>query len=501
MRRVALVAISTLCALVAGMTHAAEEASPEDPRAIVFLRSLGRGEGAPSKEGAGKLVVLSEVGEKDRRHEIVKLLRARGATAVVPFSADRLDPAFERLRRLAPEFVAVVLRPETLDVHFHFDFLERASRLDDDPFVDFAFGYLTGATPEEAVEFAKGTAPSPAGTHPRSIVEFGPSAPHPLTPEAPHSWAKGFTTRRLAHAEGAKDVPSSLRDARGAGVLSAWGHGMPDGDSGGMTGAQVRESGLDLSGTLYFSGPCFCGVTDAWWEPSGYVAKERHVAPKESFALALIGARATAVFAGLDPDRGETNHHELEHLLLTGEPLGAASKATYDQAVVAYRRPQLVLPRHSTSRPAFRDIHDQMISGGACRALFGDPTYRPFEKAGTDATVETSAGKEGLTVTWTATGAVGWTPVDVYRAHGGWTHRIVFRIELPRDAVASAKELRVLSVTKDEKPLPYDYPTLALESWCGKTRLHGMLILPTKDPRERPLWGGKRYEARLLLTR
>jgi hypothetical protein len=163
-----------------------------------------------------------------------------------------------------------------------------------------------------------------------------------------------------------------------------------------------------------------------------------------------------------------------------------------------------VLPRHSTSRPAYRDIHDQMISGGACRALFGDPSYVPFEKAAKDPfAVETKADADGLAVTWTGDGGLGpyWGPVDVYRAGGTWTHRIVYRCEVERDVAASLRSFRVLSVTKDGQPLAYDYPTAALESWGGKVRVHGMLILPTADPKDRPLWGAKAYEAKFAFGR
>jgi hypothetical protein len=147
-----------------------------------------------------------------------------------------------------------------------------------------------------------------------------------------------------------------------------------------------------------------------------------------------------------------------------------------------------------------------MISGGACRALFGDPTFAPFEKAGKDPfEVKTRWGKKGLEVTWTAGANLGkyWSPVDVYRAHGGWTHRMRFRFELPLEKAGKLDRLQVLSVTKDGKDLAYAYPTAALEVWGGKLRVHGLLIFPSdpKDHRNRPLWNAKRFEARFLIRK
>ena len=60
-------------------------------------------------------------------------------------------------------------------------------------------------------------------------------------------------------------VPKLLAAAKGTGVLSAWGHGMPDGVAHGMSGQMLRASGLDLHPALYFSGPCYCGVTGRWF--------------------------------------------------------------------------------------------------------------------------------------------------------------------------------------------------------------------------------------------
>jgi hypothetical protein len=390
-------------------------------------------------------------------------------------------------------------------VNFHFEFLERASRLDSDPFVDFSFGYLTGATAEEAVAFAEGIRAAMKRKPAKSILEFGPSSqPHPLTGGTRHKYADGFTSRRLAHENDEGDVPKLLSAAKGIGVLSAWGHGMPDGVAQGMSGEKLRASGLDLHPALYFSGPCYCGVTGRWFRESGGSVTEETIAPEKSFLLALINARVTAAFTGLDPDRGETNHHELDHVLITGEPVGMASKSTYDDVVVAYRRPELKLPRYvpGKGRP-YRDIHDNMISGSACRALFGDPRYRPFAKAGEDPfRVRHEWTKKGLVVTWKGGANLGktWMPVDINRAGGSWTHRLRFRFELPLDKASKLTKFKVLAVTKDGKDLPYVYPTAALETWGGKLVVHVLIVFPV-NPKDRALWKGREYVAKLRFFR
>ncbi len=490
---------------VFGMALSAADEPAENPAQAVFLNLVGKGEGAPAKKTRGDFLILSEVPSSDPYYEVVRILKKGSRTEVLTFDKMRLGPVFEQLAKRKPGMVAVVIRPESLDVNFHFEFLERASRLDSDPFVDFSFGYMTGATSEEAVAFAEGIRSAKERKPARSILEFGPgSRPHALSPAVKHKYAEGFTSRRLAHSEDEADVPSLLKGAKGIGVLSAWGHGMPDGIDHGLSGSRLRESGLDLHPALYFSGPCYCGVTGKWFGLERGVVTEETVAPEKSFLLALIKSRVTAAFAGLDPDRGETNHHELDHVLITGEPLGLASKSTYDDVVVAYRRPQLKLPRYEAGkgRP-YRDIHDNMISGSACRALFGDPRFKPFPKAGEDPfEVEHEWTRDGLVVTWKGEGTLGktWMPVDINRAGGFWTHRLRFRFELPLGKASALKKFEVQSVTRDGRDLPYIYPTAALETWGGKLVVHCLIVFPV-NAKDRALFNGREFKARILFSK
>jgi len=490
-------------ALIAIVVAARAQEPAEDPDTAVFLGPLAGGPCAPSTSGLGTKVILTNVAKSKEWRGVLETLRSRGFEEIVPFAGSRLGPAFEELAKLAPGFVAVVVPPDTLDVNFHFDLLERASRLDADPFIDFAFGYITGATAEEAEAFARSTGIADRKL-PHTVLEFGPSdRATGLSAPAPDQIAEGFKVRRLAHEANAAGLVEALRGLKDIGVFNAWGHGGPDGVVDGLNGRELRASGIDMDGALYFSGPCYCGVTGTWYSNAGGRVERKRVEPAGSFLLALVKAGAGGVFAGLDPDRGETNHHEWEYLLMTGEPLGMVSKSTYDDVVLAYRRPRLELPRYEAGkRSPHRDIHDTMISGGACRALFGDPASRPFDKAAPDPfAARTRWTEAGLEVTWDGGADLGryWMPVDIYRAEGRWTHRIRLRVDVPLDDARRLKGMKVLSVTKDEAPVRYTYATGAVEAWGGTARVHLMVIFPY-HPKERVLWGGKKYEARFLLT-
>src|SRR5688572_23793871 len=74
-----------------------------------------------------------------------------------PVRFSRPADALARLRELAPATALVVVPPDTLDVNLAYDLLEVASRVDDDPFLDFGFGFITGRTPAAALAFLTAT--------------------------------------------------------------------------------------------------------------------------------------------------------------------------------------------------------------------------------------------------------------------------------------------------------------------------------------------------------
>ena len=310
--------------------------------------------------------------------------------------------------------------------------------------------------------------------------------------------------RKWSHAEGDPGVAKELEELKPEGVLSAWGHGMPDGVDHGMTGEHlVQAEDLDLSRALYFSGPCYCGVPGAWFDTQGGSTKRVEIAPEDSFLLGLLRARAGAVFAGLDPDRGETNHHEREHVL-AGQSLGQASKATYDDVVMARRTMEMALPRYEPGKPRpHQNVTETMIAGGACRALFGLPQWEPYKSSGDlPFEVEAKKSKKGLEIDWTGDDTLGkyWLPVDVFHGEGGWTHRLRFRCEVPVKEARKLRKIELLELTKDGEVLEHFAPTAALELFGGKAYLHLTIAFP-RNEKDRALWNGKEFRARVLLSR
>ena len=484
--------LAAAAALLLAPQSAKRTAPPADPRVedgpYFVADKVGDKEGAPPAKNLGKLVVLTDLAKSDPWYALVtRLASAKKAAAVLAFPAGEPQRAKAELQRELPEFALVVTKPDHLDVNVHFALLETLAALDADPFVDVAFGYVTGATLDEAKAFVERiiSLSSKRDALPEKLVDFGPAAqpPSQFSGPAADNLAKGWL-RWSAYHRAVDELLQRKEWLTGAGVLHAGGHGMPDGIDDGLKGKDLRALALDLAPALYFSGPCYCGVTSAWFAPTAKGIERKVVKPEESFALAALARGVSALFAGFDPDRGETCSQELEHLFVHGDALGYASKETYDGVVVARRQPALELYRYEEGKPApQRDLIDTMTGGGACRALFGDPTWKPVEACAPPAfDVRKRDGAKELELSWSAEkpDLKQWTLCDVYRCDGGWTHRIAFKVELPLATARALKGFEVKEVSAQKKPLEHRFATAMVERHGGRAWLHVYLVFPPR---------------------
>lgn len=484
-----MIHLVALGALLVVPTPSDELERAADPKTVVFLGNGAQGEGAPPVANAGKLVLVTDLEDDDPYFAVVKEVEAqKKPSALLRCPARQFASLRDEFLRELPEYAIVVTRPDHLDVNQHFDLVEMFTTLDDDPFVDVAFGYLTGATPDEALAFAK-RALDPAKEALREkpqLLEFGPALqapqhggplPHPAAPKV----------RRWYDFHGpVEEFKARVQSFRDKDVVFAAGHGLPVGVDDGLKASDLRKLPIDFDGAIYVSGPCYCGVTGDWFDLRSGVTQKQSVAPIDSFALAVLAQGASALLAGFDPDRAEQAYQEVEHLWIHADSLGLATKATYDGGILAMRLPRLSLHRYADGSPRpFRDISQMMIGGAVGRALFGDPTRQPWKKplASAFGSVAKKEDAKGLSLTWSVAipPRASWNLSDVYRCDGGWTHRIQFREEIAAELARSPDHFSVESVRTVKgkgKDLEYLYPTAMIERWLGKTYLHVYLVFP-----------------------
>src|SRR5262249_50672336 len=161
------------------------------------------------------------------------------------FDPGKVEALLPALKKLAPRNVALVMTPAEIEYGFQRRFLEMATRLDDDPFVDFAFGYFTGATGEEAQAFVRACLAAPEKGRPVVLGHLGGGNKTSLEPttaydfrasKAPvvNGWVKGDETDHDR-----EFVAKFLPKLAACTAIELAGHGYPDQVVGGLDAKDV----------------------------------------------------------------------------------------------------------------------------------------------------------------------------------------------------------------------------------------------------------------------
>ena len=99
------------------------------------------------------VIVTTITDTTDAWYQPVRVLRDYRHAQVVQFNANNVFGLLAPLVGIAPRYVAVVIKPTELYINFIRQFLMMSTQLDSDPFSDFSYGYITGATAQDALNF------------------------------------------------------------------------------------------------------------------------------------------------------------------------------------------------------------------------------------------------------------------------------------------------------------------------------------------------------------
>lgn len=291
------------------------------------------------------------------------LARAHGAD-VVSFSAGDLSALAKVLRSRKPDYAALVMDPEEIDVSFQKKFLCAASSLDEDPYLDLSFGYITGRSPEAAETFVRNIlgAPKAQVLTRAASVEGAPT---------------GFYVRESKGLFGqdvnlvlARNPVAQMRQKEvleGKPLILLNAHGGPYGGGGGLGADHLK--GVSLSGAVLFNGACYNGVVSS----GGKYDREK------LFALAVLDTGVSAYYAGLGSTNSALRAQAAYHAAVEGMALGDACRVVYDRLVTNLQglriEALLAMEREGVHDPVFSRYID-----GTHAVLFGDPAARPFLK-------------------------------------------------------------------------------------------------------------------------
>ena len=91
-----------------------------------------------------KYIVVSFAPEGDGFENAAEMLVERHDAHLIRHDPAKLNELLPVLRASKPDYVAFVLKPDQLDINLVQRILRLSTEIDRDPFVDFAYGFVTG---------------------------------------------------------------------------------------------------------------------------------------------------------------------------------------------------------------------------------------------------------------------------------------------------------------------------------------------------------------------
>ncbi len=371
MRKHTPLLVAFLAALLGGAPARASVASSSESYAVVIDQTPA---GVPYQ------AVAEELG------------RFRSAAALIPLTTAGLGPVFDRLRELKPACVAFVVPPGRVEDNFVGEVFERASRLVEGPELDLAYGFITGATPDDALALVKNTrrAELDRDTIARKFVavaqtfeeaDLGPFA----FEQAQLHRRYGYDAVPINPVDGSAEwharLPREMTQLEGASLVFFAGHGL--GES--MCGIDADAfTGFKLDRAIVVSGPCHSAVTIVRHDiqPGSLAIKTIAVAPERSICLRLIRAGAVAQFGSTASSSWGNVGPIVTGFFNEAKTLGEACRDRLNNHIRQHGiRGFKILP-FVDGQPSPQFIRDERNPGEiqslARVVLIGDPAYRPF---------------------------------------------------------------------------------------------------------------------------
>lgn len=357
------------------------------PALLMLTATCHAGPDAPRKE---PYLVLVDAGKDDEFLPAARALAALHRAAVKRFDPKKLDDTLAALRKAPPRFVVFVLPPEKIDVDLAHAILEMATRVDNDPFLDFEYGFLTGRDGPAALRFVRRIEAAWKRDFGTQAALFGSWEGDVLPTEQPLSALKalGFSGKQSfvkvkgAAAKRRQAARQALTDCKGKDALLFFSHGYPDSMEFCFRAKDLREWKTDLSGAILVNCACYNGAPGRWFAPGPKGPVDRGVvAAADSVALAVLDAGVAGYFAGVDPWHGPLALQVFAHVTDDGMRLGEAAKRMYDRLALDF------LPGRIHFEPTLK-VKDRFGGegvvnrrhNGAGMIFYGDPALAPFAK-------------------------------------------------------------------------------------------------------------------------
>jgi hypothetical protein len=496
-------------------------------------------------------VILTSVSDtNDAYYQTVQVLRNYRNAQVIQFNPSNLNTLLPVLIGIAPRYVAVVIKPIDLHINFIRKFMMMSTQLDNDPFSDFSYGFLTGATAQDALNFVNNIInaelnniqnyPLKIGGYAASSLNLvytgtsgyfsylNPSTSSCIWLETNDSGiGRSFFLANSNYMKNNKilDIghngdPHMLWLFNGGNtnpVPPVWNYDPAKIENPlyarvGLSSSNIAA--LNLYPAVTFNGACHSGepktvmvegdIAATFGETNGYT-QFYTMSDTFSFALSILKTGITAYFAPCGANNANDQGEDVYNAFLYHEPLGDIHKRSNDGVVMGFlgNSPNLKLYTQGeygygcdvvtsgSFNPNDWSGACYMLGGKANRIYFGDPLFNPFQNNHSDSLILTKAIIDSINPTFfdihlTFNKSSGFWPVWD-KFHFGNT-RIYKAVELP-SYFGSLTNFAVIDSSG-----PYELVIHSLEHFNGKTILHIEVDIPND------IYAAINYSAKFRIT-
>jgi len=348
---------------------------------------------------ANSHVILTDLTAADPYYRAVdELTRFRPATHVLQFHEQDVDSLIEALRREQPRYVTVVAAPTSIDANLASRMFRLSTLMNDDALMDFGYGFITGATAEEAVGFVRNIARAESewASLPRRFVgvaqrgsaiglrgSMSGSLVKAMQAYGECFRVDGWETKVLEWEPGPSGVPMPA-DAISPAVLGGSRLVFIAGHGGPTWAAGIRAADLanvDCYPAVVLCGGCETGVVNRWLSMQrDKTIGERFVQPSDTLSLRLIRQGAVAVMVGVRSHNWADCAPVVYPFYAAGRSLGDAmvpATNQYLRSVTSVWAPVLTPGKPDETYETWNTTYLRRSTF----VLYGDPAYVPFPQA------------------------------------------------------------------------------------------------------------------------
>jgi len=337
-------------------------------------------------------LVVSLVDEGDAFDRAGDALVERHKAERVRLKQDELEKLVAIARKIEPMYVAFVVKPETLDINLVNRILQFSTQVDDDPFVDFAYGFITGRDADAAVGLVQ--ASDKRRWEKASIAQFGVGSTQmrrSMTQNTAWPLRSGQVPVLACMSRGDTDetrdeafIEKTMPKLDASPIVLLASHGYPNGLVGGPKASDLR--GRDFNGSVAPNVACYTGVTGTWFDDDWQTGKvsRKTVSPDDSFCLQMIDNGVGAYVAYVCPrPAGPSMLGDALLVASSGKSIGEYWRQNSNSTVLAhlhrgFDKLEINEIQDGAKLKSGRTPEEVVLPMSTGGIVIGDPAFCPF---------------------------------------------------------------------------------------------------------------------------